>query len=86
MESQKRDDIDRALRKVVGLIISKVHAKGVRVEKTFPGDLKKRINGEKKKELGPVESCSIDQLDKHWIWIKHLEAKVLSGKFPSWIM
>ena len=69
---------------LTGQIIKIVQATGVRVEKSFAGDIKKRINGQKKRCLGRVEK-DIDVLKKHWHWLKNLEAELRKDGVPSWL-
>lgn len=85
IEAQLRTKIQTAVNKVAGLLLRKMMAHGARVERTFLGDLAKRINGHKKKALGPIETATAEELDRHYRWVKQLEAKLLSGELPEWV-
>lgn len=86
VEAQTRDRLQTAVNKVAGLIIRRMTSKtSVRVERTFVGDVVKRINGAKKRSLGPVEQATSDELETHYRWVKQLEAKILSGETPEWL-
>jgi hypothetical protein len=61
----------------------------MRIERTFAGDLKKRINGGKKRELGSVKDADEAGLDLHWDWLKRLERSILLehglNGLPQWL-
>lgn len=86
IEAQTRDKINLAVRKVAGLYMRTVAAKSeMRLPTNFIGDILKRINTQKKRELRPIEHASAEELDTHYQWVKRLEAQILSGQVPSWL-
>jgi superfamily II DNA or RNA helicase len=70
---------------LTGQIVKRVQATGVRIEKSFVGDLKKRINTQKARALGPLER-DLDVLKRHWHWLKNLEADLRKGEAPTWLL
>jgi hypothetical protein len=87
IEAQTRERVDAAVGKVAWLIVRRAtEQRGLRVEKSFIGDLCKRVNSQKKRDLGhSVKECGKEQLELHYRWIKTLEAKILSGEMPEWL-
>jgi superfamily II DNA or RNA helicase len=57
---------------------------GVRVDKSLIGDIKKRINSRKKRFLGAIDR-DVDNLKKHYNWIKSLENQLVEEGLPSWL-
>lgn len=84
IEAQTREKVDAAVRKVAGAFIRKASG-GMSVEKTAIGDIVRRINTQKKFALGPVDRADVSELEKHWRWIKQVEAQILSGEVPQWL-
>jgi superfamily II DNA or RNA helicase len=86
LEAKTRDQVKLATRKVVGLLITDIQKKtGIRPAQTLVGDLMRRVNTEKRKVLGSVEEASVSELEKHYHWVKQLEAQIMSGREPSWL-
>lgn len=85
IEAQSREKIQTAVNKVAGLLLRSMTSRGARVERTFVGDLAKRINGQKKRALGPIEAATAEDLERHYRWIKQLEAQILNGEIPEWL-
>ena len=87
--AQKNEQINSACSKIAGLIMRRLSESGMLVERTLAGDLRKRINSQKKKDLGSVTGADDDTLDRHWEWLKALERRImlehgLSG-LPQWL-
>jgi len=59
-------------------------APGVRMDKSLIGDIKKRINSRKKRVLGPVDR-DVENLRKHYNWLKSLEGQLTQEGLPSWL-
>lgn len=55
-----------------------------RTDKSLAGDIRKRINGRKKYALGSVER-DVEQLKRHYSWLKQLETELVEGGIPSWL-
>jgi superfamily II DNA or RNA helicase len=86
IEAQTRDKLRTAVNKVAGLIVRRMTDRtGMRLDRSFIGDIVKRINSQKKRALGAVEAAGVDELQRHYHWIKQLEAQVLSGGAPEWL-
>jgi Type III restriction enzyme, res subunit len=87
IEAQTRNGVDAAVGKVASLIMRRATTqRGLRPDKSFIGDLFKRINSQKKRALGQsVKDASVEQLEQHYRWVKQLEARVLSGEIPEWL-
>lgn len=89
--AQKREQVNSAVSKIAGLVVRRVReATGVRVEKSFAGDLRRRINGQKKRVFGvAVDAATEDQLDEQWAWLRDLEKQILLGHamqgVPTWL-
>jgi superfamily II DNA or RNA helicase len=89
IHAQKMDQIEAAVSKIAGLIVRRMTANGMRIERTLVGDLKKRINGRKKHHMGSVKEADDAGLDAHWEWLKKLEQSILLehglNGVPSWL-
>jgi superfamily II DNA or RNA helicase len=87
--AQKRQQLESALSKIAGLVIRRLSASGMRIERTLAGDLRRRINTRKKLELGAVPDADDSELDRHWQWIKRLEQKIVGSPgldgVPQWL-
>lgn len=88
INEQKIDQIEAANSKIAGLVIRRMAELGMRIEKTLAGDLRRRINTQKKRELGSVRDADAD-LDAHWAWLKRLERTILLEHgligVPQWL-
>lgn len=86
---QKIDQIEAALSKIAGLIIRRMTEQGMRIERSLAGDLRRRINTQKKRELGSVRNADDAGLDLHWTWLKNLERAILVEHalqgVPQWL-
>lgn len=83
---QWKDSVDNALSVVAGNVIKMAKSKGLRVEKSFFGDVKKRINGRKKREIGAIE-VDVDVYRKHYEWLKRLETQLkVTRVMPEWLL
>lgn len=86
IEAKTKEQIEAALSKVAWLVVRKAAEKsGMRPQSSFVGDVRKRINIKKKSTLGGVPNCTLPELEKHYEWLKQLEAQILSGQEPSWL-
>jgi superfamily II DNA or RNA helicase len=57
---------------------------GVRMDKGLIGDIKKRINTKKKRVLGAVDR-DVENLRRHYGWLKSLENQLIQEGVPSWL-
>jgi len=69
---------------LTGQVIKRVSVSGMRIEKSFVADIKRRINTQKKRAVGAVERDE-DILKRHWYWLKNLETDLRGGELPSWL-
>ena len=56
-----------------------------RFEKSLIGDMKKRINAEKKRHFGSIDSADEEKLRLHYRFVKNLEQSLVRGEVPSWL-
>lgn len=54
-------------------------------EKGLMGDIKKRINTRKKRELGASVDNSLSVLQQHYAWLQELSTYISGGSVPSWL-
>ncbi len=84
--TQWKNAVDEALSVLAGNVIRLAKSNGLRVDKSFISDLKKRINGRKKRDVGAVE-VNVDVYRKHYEWIKRLESQLKEIKeIPEWLL
>lgn len=69
---------------LTGQIVKLVSASGMRIEKSFIADVKKRINQRKAREVGHIAK-DLDVLKRHWYWLKNLESDLRQGGIPTWL-
>ena len=82
---QWRESVSDATSVVAGLVIRTITKSGVRLEKNFVGDIKKRINRMKKIRCGEI-SEDIEVCKRHYQWLKELESEIItSGSAPQWL-
>lgn len=81
---QRKQAIDAAVSVVAGLVIRKTQNNGHSVEKSLAGDLRKKINSQKKRSCGAVTN-DLPILKRHYDWIKNLEQIILHQGIPSWL-
>lgn len=83
--SQWEEQVNRAASTATSNVL-KLHTKsGMRIDKALVGDVKKRINARKKRDLGVAEK-SIESLEKHYRWLTGLiSLLVKEGVVPQWL-
>ena len=81
---QYKDSVDSALSVVTGRIIKTMQKNGQYIEKSLPGDIKKRINGQKKRICGAVTN-ELETLRRHYQWLQALESNIIAGGIPEWL-
>jgi superfamily II DNA or RNA helicase len=87
---QKKEKIDLLVSKVVGLIVTRMRVSGCAIDASCVGQLKKRINGEKRRRFGSVEHATSETLDVHYQWLREeLEIPISKGHnlqgVPRWL-
>jgi hypothetical protein len=87
--AQKADQINSACSKIAGLVMRRIADAGTPIDRSVAGQLRKRINTQKKKELGSVDGADDETLDRHWAWLKQLERRILLDHglngVPQWL-
>lgn len=82
--AQWQEKVNLAVQKLSGRVLRmRVGRNGI-VEKSIPGDIKRRINSQKKYEIGQIEN-NVDCLRKHWAWLRKLEQDVARIGLPLWL-
>lgn len=81
---QWSEAVNNALSIVTRRTVQLMTTPGVRVDKNLIGDIKKRINSRKKRSLGGVDR-DVQNLRKHYNWLKALETELIQGAAPSWL-
>lgn len=80
-----REQVAAATTKLTGLLIRRAGGE-VRRDKTLPGDIKRKINSRRKFEVGcDVKQADLAQLERHWEFMRRLEAQLLKGEVPTWL-
>jgi superfamily II DNA or RNA helicase len=82
---QWEESVKNALSTVAGNVVRLLRKNGASVDKSLAGDIKKRINGRKKREIGQIEK-DIAAYKKHYNWLKNLEVSLKdSQEIPTWL-
>jgi hypothetical protein len=77
--------VEQALSYVARRVIRKMLPdESSRVDKSLMGDIRKRINSRKKRELGAVDK-DVQLLKRHYAWLKRLESELIEGGIPQWL-
>ncbi len=82
---QWRDSVKNAVSVVTGRAMRMMTADGVRPQKGLAGDIKTRINTEKKKCCGAITE-DIGVCKKHYTWVKNVERNLIERGLPQWLM
>jgi superfamily II DNA or RNA helicase len=82
---QWKEAVENALYVVSGRVVRMMHPDGARPEKSLKGDINKRINSVKKRQLGGVQP-DIEIYRKHYQWLKSLEQRIISEGVPQWLL
>jgi superfamily II DNA or RNA helicase len=81
---QWREAVNGAVSAVTGRVVRSATGNGMRFEKSFPGDVKKRINRMKKLRCGELTE-DVDVCKAHYKFIKDLEVEIIASGVPSWL-
>lgn len=86
---QLTQQVDNAVSKVTSLILKRLHRMGMRFDRAFVGDLRKRINAKKGRVIGKIENCDVAQLRQHYTFCVELERGILLNEnldgVPPWL-
>jgi superfamily II DNA or RNA helicase len=82
---QWEEQIKNAISTATGNAIRLMTDKGMRIDKSMVGDIKKRIYSRKKRDLGAAEK-NVTSLKRHYQWILALNVGMTAEKeVPSWL-
>ena len=81
---QWQASVNEALSAVTGLARRVLFPDGARFDRTVMGDIKRRINTRKKRDLGAI-APDVETCRKHYAWIKALERQLLNSEVPQWL-
>jgi hypothetical protein len=83
--AQWRASVKSATGALTGLVIRQMVRDGTAIEKSLPGDIKKRINERKKAACGEIVN-QIDICRAHYDWLTALDREIRkSESLPSWL-
>jgi len=82
--AQWNDAVNGALSAVTGRALRALYGDS-RKDKGAAGDMKKRINGLKLKQVGKMDKSDIEVDKKHYAWLQRLDAIILESGVPSWL-
>ncbi|HHL41507.1 MAG TPA: DEAD/DEAH box helicase [Candidatus Bathyarchaeota archaeon] len=82
---QWQDSVKSAMTVVTGRVMRMMTVNGVRPQKGLAGDVKLRINRQKKANCGPITE-DIEICKRHYTWIKGLERNLIDRGLPQWLM
>jgi len=87
--AQKREKVNNGTTKISHLVLRRIAQTGVRVEKSLAGDLRRRINTQKKRLFGCVNEADEEQLDRQYAWLREVEKQILNDQglqgVPTWL-
>ena len=84
MVEQWSEAVSNALSVVTRRTAQLMTTPGARMDKSLIGDIKKRINTRKKRVLGAVDR-DVENLRRHYGWVKSLETELMDQGVPSWL-
>jgi len=81
---QWQEQVENALTVVTGRAVRLILKNGQRPEKSFAGDIKKRINTKKKIAVGAI-ARNVDVYRAHWQWLQQLDQFLIHQGLPTWL-
>jgi hypothetical protein len=82
---QWKEKVGAATGLVTSRAIKVIYGSKGRLPATIAGELKKRINSRKKRELGGVDQ-DVNLLRRHYQWLQQLEQELIKGEVPQWLL
>jgi superfamily II DNA or RNA helicase len=76
INAQLRKQINAAISKIVSRLLRRLAGTGVRVERTLPGDLAKRIRSTAKRRFGNIKNIDETELREQYDWLVQLEKDI----------
>lgn len=87
--AQWKDTVESAVSNIAGVVIGIMRGQNnpsFRVERTLPGDLRRRVNERKKAILGPVQPIP-ETYKLHYTWCQQLAKELReTRKIPEWLL
>jgi len=81
---QWEEAVKAATSTVTGNAMRLLTKKGARFDKSMIGDIKKRINTRKKRDLDAAEK-NVESLRNHYNWLNNLNRQLETEGLPSWL-
>lgn len=85
VSTQWNEAVNTAISTVTGLVVRKMLGGKTRYDKALAGDVKRKINSRKKRDLGEL-SKSVEVCKRHYQWLRDLEQTVNNGGLPQWLV
>lgn len=82
---QWKEKVGAASGLVTSRAIKAIYGSKGRLPASIAGEMKKRINSRKKRELGGVDQ-DVDLLRRHYQWLQRLEQQLIKGEVPQWLL
>lgn len=82
---QWKEKVGAATGLVTSRAIKVIYGSKGRLPATMAGELKKRINSRKKREVGAVDQ-DVNLLRRHYQWLQQLEQELIKGEVPQWLL
>lgn len=82
---QWKEKVGAATGLVTSRAIKAIYGTKGRLPASIAGELKKRINSRKKREIGSVDQ-DIRLLRVHYQWLQRLEQQLIAGEVPQWLL
>ena len=82
---QWKEKVDSALGLVTSRALKTIYGDRGRLPASMAGEIKRKINTRKKRELGGVDQ-DVTLLKEHYQWIRSLEASLIGGDVPKWLL
>jgi hypothetical protein len=82
---QWKEKVDSALGLVTSRALKAIYGEKGRLPASMAGEIKRKINTRKKRELGAVDQ-DVTLLKEHYQWIRSLETILIEGDVPKWLL
>jgi hypothetical protein len=82
---QWKEKVDSALGLVTSRARKTIYGDRGTLTSSMAGEIKRKINTRKKRELGGVDQ-DVTLLKEHYQWIRSLEASLIGGDVPKWLL
>ena len=82
---QWKEKVNAASGLVTSRAIRAIYGSRGRLPASIAGELKRRINSRKKRDLGAVDQ-DVNLLRRHYHWLQQLEQQIIAGDIPQWLL